>query len=331
MKKISLIISILFCLTSLAFADEPEGLSQQAMESVEQQTREMSELGIPKAQSQKMLTLMNQNRFEKQNIIRAQQVVINTAKAELPTEPVMSKAIEGMAKQAKEQQVIAAMEIVRSRYAHANRLAKSLSDDKKSIDTMTKAAADSLAAGMKTEDMEAVVAQLQVQTRTRQQTRNKTEDDKLAIQTMQTTRTMARLGVHSSEVSDTLCQALQNRYTHQEMKQLRHQIAKQAHQASAQQIASRHAGSIGKGGNTGPGNSSSGGSGSGGSGSGSGGGGSGSGGSGSGSGGGGSGSGGGGSGSGGGGSGSGGGGSGSGGGGSGSGGSGSGSGGGGSK
>ena len=330
MKNISLIISVLFCLTSLVFADEPEGLSQQARESVEQQTREMSALGIPKAQAQKMLTLMNQNRFEKQNIVRAQQVVMNTAKAELPTEPVMSKAIEGMAKQAKEQQVIAAMETVRSRYAHANRLAKSLSDDKKSIDTMTKAAADCLAAGMKTEDMEAVVAQLQVQTRTRQQTRNKTEDDKLAIQTMQTTRTMARLGVHSSEVSDTLCQALQNRYTHQEMNQLRHQIAKQPHQTSTQQIASRHAHSIGKGGNTGPGNSSSGGSGIGG-GSGSGSGGSGSGGGGSGSGGGGSGSGGGGSGSGGGGSGSGGGGSGSGGGGSGSGGGGSGSGGGGSK
>ena len=96
----------------IGFCRQSEGLSQQAMESVEQQTREMSELGIPKAQARKMLTLMNQNRFEKQNIVRAQQVVMNTAKAELPTEPVMSKAIEGMAKQAKEQQVIAAMETV---------------------------------------------------------------------------------------------------------------------------------------------------------------------------------------------------------------------------
>ncbi len=295
MKKICLIIAILFCLTSLVSADESDGLSQQAKESVEQQTRAMSALGIPEAQAQKMLTQMVRNRFQKQNIVRAQQTVMAAAKAGLPPEPVMSKAMEGMAKQAKEQQVIAAMETVRSRYANANRLAKSLSDDKKSVDTMTKAVADSLAAGMKTEDMEAVMAQLQVRVQSRQQTRNKAEDVELAIQTMQTTRTMARLGVHSSDVSDTLCQALQNRYTHQEMNQLRHQIAKQAHQASAQQIASRHAGSIGKGGNMGPGNSSAGGSGSGGGGSGSGGGGSGSGGGGSGSGGGGSGSGGGGS------------------------------------
>ena len=75
---------------------------------------------------------------------------------------------------------------------------------------MTRTVADSLAAGMKTEDMDAVIAQLQVQIQSRQQTRNKAEDVELAIQTMQTTRTMARLGVHSSDVSDTLCQALQN-------------------------------------------------------------------------------------------------------------------------
>ena len=172
MKIIGLIISVLFCLTTLVFADESEGLSRQAMESVAQQTREMSALGIPDAQAQKMLTQMVQNRFQKQNIVRAQQTVMAAAKAGLPPEPVMSKAIEGMAKQAKEQQVIAAMETVRSRYAHANRLAKSLSDDKNSIAAMTQTIADSLAAGMKTEDMETVISQLQVQTRTRQQTRN---------------------------------------------------------------------------------------------------------------------------------------------------------------
>lgn len=278
MRSINLIVCVVFGFTCMAFAEDSQGLSQQAMESVQQQTREMRALGVPEAQAQKMLTQMVQNRFEKKSRIRAQQVVMDAAKAGLPIEPVMSKAMEGMAKQAKEQQVIAAMEIVRSRYAHANRMAKSLADDKHSIDTMTRTIADSMAAGMKAEDMESVMAQLQVQTRNRQQTRNKTEDDKLAVQTMQTVRTMARLRVRSSDVSDTVCQALQNQYTHQEMEQLRHQMTKQAHQASPQQIASRHAGAIGKGGNAGSGGSGSGpggsGSGSGGSGSGSGGGGS---------------------------------------------------------
>jgi len=236
MKKVSLIISVLFCLTSQVFADDSESLSQQARENIEQQTRAMSALGISEVQAQKMLTQMVQNRFQKQNQNRAQAVVMAAAKAGLPTEPVMSKAMEGIAKQANEQQIIAAMETVRSRYARADQLAKSLSDDKKSVDTMTKAIADSLTAGMKTGDMEAVMAQLQVQIRSRQQTQNKAENTELAIQTIQTVRTMARLGIHSSDVSDTLCQALQNRYNNQEMKQLRNQISKQAHQASAQQI-----------------------------------------------------------------------------------------------
>jgi hypothetical protein len=286
MKNIILTIFIVVCFTSPAFADESQNLSQQAMESVEQQTREMSKLGIPEAQAQKMLAQMVQNRFAKQNRIRAQQVVMDTAKAGLPTEPVISKAMEGMAKQAKEQQVIAAMETVHNRYARANRSAKSLSENKKSIDTLTTVMADSMAAGMTVQDMEAVMSQLQVQVQNRQQTQNKAENEQLAIQTMKTVRTMARLGVLSPDVSDTVCQALQNQYTHREMKQLRHQIATRANQQTPLQIANKHAGSIGKGGDAG-GNSGSGGSGSGsgGSGSGSGGSGSGSGGSGSGSGG----------------------------------------------
>lgn len=253
MKKVVLIVFVLFYFVSSALTEESQVLSQQAMESVQQQTREMSALGIPEAQARKMLTLMIQNRFQEQNRIRAQQMIVDTAKAGLPTEPVMSKAMEGMAKQVKEQHVIAAMETVQNRYAYANQLAKSLSDDKKNIDTITQSLADSLAAGMRTEDVEAVRAQLQVRTQTRQQLKNKAENEQLAMQTMLTVRTMARLGVHTSDVSDILCRALQNQYSHREMKQLRNQISQQTHHASPRQIARQHAGSIGKGGNGGGG------------------------------------------------------------------------------
>ncbi len=289
MKKALLILFALVFFTATAFAADSEALSQQAMESIQQQTREMSALGIPKAQAKKMLTHMVRNRFRKQNRIRAQQVVMDTAKAGLPTGPVMGKAMEGMAKQAGEQHVIAAMETVRSRYAYSYRTAKTLCVNKKSTDTMATAIADSLAAGMPVQDINAITAQLQVRTQNHQQTQNKAENDKLAIQTLQTVRTMARMGFDPSDVSDTLCRALRNRYSHQEMKQLRLQIAKHTHQSSPQQIANQHAGAIGKGDNAGNSGSGSGaggsGSGAGGSGSGAGGSGSGAGGSGSGSGG----------------------------------------------
>ena len=257
MKNSILIFSISVCLILPAFADESPNPTQQAMENVAQQTREMSELGIPQAQAEKMLTQMVRNRFEKQNRIRAQQVVMDTARAGLPTEPVMSKAMEGMAKQAKQQQVIAAMETVHNRYALANRYARSLSENPESIETLTTAMADSMTAGMTVQDMDAVMPHLQAQRR--QRTQNKAENEQLAIQTMQTVRTMARLGVPSPEVSDIVCQSLQNQYTHREMEQLRHQIATHANQQTPRQIADKYAGSIGKGGDA-EGNSGSGGS-----------------------------------------------------------------------
>ncbi|CCK81380.1 hypothetical protein [Desulfobacula toluolica] len=264
MKKVILIVFVLFYLVSSALTEESQMLSQQAMESVQQQVREMSNLGIPEAQAREMLTLMIQNRFREQSRIHVQQVVMDTARAGLPTEPVMSKAIEGMAKQAKEQQIISAMKAVQSRYAYANQFAKSLSDDKKNINAITQALADSLAAGMNTKDLETVRTQLQVRTQSRQQTKNKADNDQLAMQTMLTVRTMSRLGVRTSDVSDILCQSLQNQYSHQEIKQLRSQIAQQTHQASSRQVARQHAKSIGKGGksdNDSSGGSSNGGSG----------------------------------------------------------------------
>jgi len=272
MKKIWLVVLMSCLLAGTVLADEPVSLSQQAMQSVQQQSREMSSVGIPEAQAQQMLTQMVQNQFQEQNRIRAQQIVMNAAKTGLPTEPVMSKAMEGMAKQAQEQQVIRAMETVRSRYAYANRLAKTLSEDKANIDNLTHSIADSMAAGMKSRDMDAVVNQLQTQSRQQTATRSRAEADQLEIQTVQTIRTMARMGYDSSKISSTVGQALRNQYTHQQMKQLRTRIAKQAHQELGRLVATQHAGSIGKGSNAGSAGGSGAGSGSGPGGSGSGGG-----------------------------------------------------------
>ena len=281
MAKLFQIISILLCFSPLGFAEEARTLSQQAIESIQQQTHEMRALGVPESQARKMLTQMIQSKFQEQTRIRAQQVIMTAAREGLSTEPIMNKAMEGMAKQVKEQNIITAMEAVYGRNAYAHQLAKALSDNKKSIENMTLTIADGLAAGMKAKDMEPVAAQLKVQTL--QQTRNKAETDNLAIQTMQTARTMARLGVESSVVSDTLFKALKDQYTPLEMKQLRQQIIQQANRISPQKVANQYARSIGKagamgnsGGNVGGsngGSGGSGGSGSGGSGSGGGGGG----------------------------------------------------------
>jgi hypothetical protein len=248
MKIPYLIVAITMFFTSLCFATENIALSTSVQAQIEAQAKEMSTVGVPAEPARNMLTAMHQHQFTSQNIVRAQQEVMNCAKAGLPTEPVMNKASEGMAKKASEQQVIAAMQTVHSRYARANRMAKTMANDNHTVDKLTHSIADSMAAGMKAKDMEAIMLQLENQNKT--QVKNKSKEDKLATQTMQTTRTMARLGIHSSEVSDTICLALQNNYSHQEMEQLQHQMANNAHQVPPQQIANQHAKAIGKGGNS---------------------------------------------------------------------------------
>jgi len=281
MKIPYLIVATIMLLASLCIASENISLSTSAQAQIEAQTQTMSDVGVPAEPARNMLTAMHQHQFANNTIVQAQLEVMSCAKTGLPTEPVMNKALEGMAKNASEQQILAAMQTVHGRYANANRMAKTMSKNNNTVDLLTHSIADSLAAGMKSSDIDTIM--LQMKTKNKAQIKNKSEEDKLAIQTMQTTRTMARLGIRSSDISDTVCQALRNNYSHQEMEQLRHQMANKAHQTTPQQIAHQHANAIGKGGN--PGASSGGGEGSGGSGNGSGGSSSGSGGSGSGSGG----------------------------------------------
>jgi uncharacterized membrane protein YgcG len=139
------------------------------------------------------------------------------------------------------------METVQSRYVTANRMSKTLSVGKTSSKVMTRTIADGLTAGMHPEDIAAIVSQLQIQAHQL----SRSEAEMLAAETMNTVRTMARLGVDSTEVADALCQARRNRFTSLEMVQLRQQMVDESYQHSARQIANRHAGAIGRGGHGG--------------------------------------------------------------------------------
>lgn len=262
MRTTRLFILALFISSTWALAAEPQALTQQEQNKVQELAGEMSSQGIPQGQAESMLRLMYQNRYQEQNIIQAQQTVQEAAEEDLPTEPLMNKAMEGMAKQVPEDQVIAAMETVRNRYRYAYRLARTVSDEKKANGPVTKAIADCLAAGMSDEEMDTIMTRLQ--TRTRLQTKDQAEE--LAVQTMLTVRTMMRLGANAADTTNTVCQRLQQHYSAQQMAQLRHRFSEETENTPARQLARQYAGSSGPG--AGSGGNNSGGNGSGGNGSG---------------------------------------------------------------
>lgn len=255
MKRNILGIWILVCFLFVVFGTQCHALSQQEEERIREQVREMNEVGIPGPQAAKMLTRMIQNRFQNQNLNQARQMIMNAAREGLPTESMISKALEGMAKGAGERQILRAMEAVRARHAFSRQLAGSLSEKQEELSRMEAAIADSLAAGMKREDMEAVMTRLR--TRTRSQVRNATEEDSLAWETMKTVRTMARLGVRSSEVSENMCRALEQEDAREKIRQMHEQAVR----SEAGRSGSSFSGGSGSGSSSGGSSKGSGGSG----------------------------------------------------------------------
>lgn len=238
MQIILFLFAVSFVLIPSGYAQEALGLSASVRNQIEAQVNEMRTAKVPVDAARQMVTMMHQSRFRHEMIVRSMHEVMNAARAGLPAEPLMNKAVEGMAKHVDAQQILTALKTVRNRYAHANRMAKSLSTDTKSIALMTRFIADSFTARMAERDMEKVAGELQVQFRKQKHNRSRAELEKLTLQVLSNVRTMARMGVSSSDISDTVCQALQNQHTGQAMEQLRTKMDRQ--------VGNQHVGSIGK-------------------------------------------------------------------------------------
>jgi len=274
MKKIAIILLAGLLFSGPAFADAvDDALPASADNALKANTRAMIKAGVDGEQGLRMTRAMVQNQYQNQQIIEAQQCVMDAARLGLPTVPVMSKAHEGIAKNVAPARVVQAMQQVQNRYAKAHQIASRLNVNTQAKYQTGNLMAEAMAAGM-TEDAGNRIMQ-QVQSRTR--TSNNADADQLAIQTAMTTREMARLGVKADTAAEVVCQALQNKFQAREMAQLRQQFRDQAHGEDPQQLAyqlthqfqqGQHSGSLGNAFGQGGGNGNSGsGSGSGGGGS----------------------------------------------------------------
>lgn len=230
MKKVFIICMAIFFCAAVALADSvEEGLPETATEQVKNSTRQMLDQGFNAENVIDMTRQMLANNFREQHVLQAHAILMNARKQGMQTEPIMNKAQEGLAKQIQARAVVRAMERVRSRQAFASKRAKAITNDKSKINQMTTILAGSMAAGMNHEDADRIMQALQE--RTRNMARAHAED--FAMQTLMTTQTMARLGMHSQAVGDSICQALEKGYSAQEMHRMQHtMMAKAGHSFS---------------------------------------------------------------------------------------------------
>jgi hypothetical protein len=214
MKKVFIICMAIFFWAAVASADPvEEGLPETATPQVKNSTRQMLNQGFNTENMIDMTRQMLTNNFSQQHVLQAHTILMDARKQGLQTEPIMNKAHEGLAKQVQPKAVVQAMEQVRSRHAFASKQARAFTNDKAKINQMATVLAGGLAAGMNHEDADRIMQALQERTRNM----NRTHAEDLAMQTFMTTRMMARFGMHSQAIGDSVCQALEQGHNAQEM------------------------------------------------------------------------------------------------------------------
>jgi len=234
MDKLILAVFFVFLCAAPVFGDEvDEGLSATATTALKAGTRSMISAGIRSGDAIGMTRAMMENRFEEQQVLRAQEIVILAQKQGLPVGPIITKAHEGMAKRVQQENIIKAMEQVRSRYDFSCQQAGELTQGEAQRNRIMEQIAECVAAGMTEHD----VGRLMFELKYRMQGRSKEEADGLATETFRTVKDIARQRVSSIQTTDLGLEALKHHYDMQKMQKLQQSFIKDARDNSAQIVA----------------------------------------------------------------------------------------------
>ncbi len=193
-----------FLLASTVFADAVEQGLVQMPAPIKERAREMIQKGVPSEDAIQLIQTMNSNRFQKEQMLKAQTIVLETQGRGLPTKPVINKAFEGIAKHVTPERTLQAMETVRTRYAFAFDHARSIAKNEEQTGRLGNMLAESLAAGLKEQDASRIITRLQEQS----QKKNQDQVNELAAVCLAMARDMSRLGVSSSMSSQVISSAL---------------------------------------------------------------------------------------------------------------------------
>jgi hypothetical protein len=231
MKKYvcSICVLLIFAVTTHA---ETGSLDKNRLEIRERVTA-MAQAGVPEDKAMQMVRMMEEKNYRKETVAGIEKAVIEASEEGLPTEPLASKAFEGMAKGVPEQAIVRAINAVKNRYAFSYRQMKQLGLSKAKQDEIGDDMADCMAAGMGEKDM----SQIMERVRTRIQSPQKADDQELARESVLAARTMARMGAKPEAVRDVICEALEKQYNSEDMAMLQNRFRDQARTRSATLVA----------------------------------------------------------------------------------------------
>jgi hypothetical protein len=232
LKAFVFLMGGVFLQASTVFADTVEQNLVQMPSPIKDRTRAMIQKGIPGEDAIQLIQAMNANRFQEEQILKAQAIVLEAQGRGLPTKPVINKAFEGMAKQVALNGLLQAMEAVSSRYAFAFDHAGPSTNTEQAgrLGTML---AESLAAGLKEQDASQIMSQLQEQS----SKMNRDQMDELSAACLAMARDMSRLGVDSTLSSQVISSALSNGLNAANIASMHQSMVSQSQTHSAQAVA----------------------------------------------------------------------------------------------
>jgi len=244
MKSIYLAIIFVFLNASFGLCDEvDEALQNMATQEVKNSTRALIQNGIPGDEAIKLTQHMIKGQFKQEYVLRAHEIVTKAKYEGLPPEPIMSKVYEGIAKQVRVENVLQAMERVRSRHAFANEQAKKMIQEQDQVNSLRNIISDSSAAGLSNEDIGHITSEFQK----RAEQMERAHADELAMESFKTARFMARAGVPSEETKGVVSQALKRRYSAWDMITLRTRFKAQYGNSDPESLAREYDKQIRKG------------------------------------------------------------------------------------
>lgn len=206
-------ILLIFCLVNGVFLsaapDVPAAEGGTAIDSgsIETGIRELTGLGIDQEKARELTLAMLENRFSPEQVREVHRVFFEARQHNLPLNPLINKADEGMVKRVSPDLIIRAMKMVQSRYAFANRQSRALFPGRSTVSPLNRNIVAGLTAGIKEKEMVRISAAL------RQRSSRAEEIGRLSSSTFGLVKDIARLGVSSDKAAGLAVQALARDYS----------------------------------------------------------------------------------------------------------------------
>jgi hypothetical protein len=233
-KKILLILVFIFFLPAILIADELDNeLPKDTPLQIKEKARQVISLGVENQGIVKMTQTMLQNRFSKQQMLEAYEILIDAKMSNLPEDPMINKMYEGIGKRVQNQNIIMAMEKVQERYKTASDIAQHMSSDRDQSRILTRHIAECMTAGMTDKDMDRIGEMLQ----TRSEDKYGKGSVELSEQTLKTVKTMARMGVKSEFAVGIVDEAFKKGYESNKMIRLEKAFIIQARRSNPSEVA----------------------------------------------------------------------------------------------